>query len=1729
MKIPLLSDLPRSGRLMHLLRGYERVGFLVGGSRLYTKFLILFAILFFSSFCVFAQFPYDESFKNASAANVVFGGVPSAYLTAGPAPSNAADPKSDPIGSGYLRLTNKEGNQKGYVYSNNVFLGTYGLNIEFEYFTYGGNGADGICFFLFDASVTDQNFNIGGFGGSLGYSQISSNVPGVSKGYLGIGIDEYGNFSDSGEDRQLGPGRTPNSVTLRGAGNGFATDGQNYKHLSTTQTYNNGNGYEIAGGLRGATPADPQYRKAIINLVPRTGGGLVINVSIQHGSIITPVITGYQYAQAVPSSGLKYGISSSTGGSNNYHEIRGLTLKVDPSKLATPQASNDTQTICQGNSTEIDILSNDTKPNADGAINLASIDLDPSTPAIEQTRTINNVGTFTFSQATGKLNFAPLATFTSSSSVLRYTYMDVYGAKSTEGQVTVNVVTPKITTQPQSAVICEGKTFTTSATVDGAGATFQWYYQVPNGSWQKVVEGNGVSVTNTTVTTTSTRSSLSIQNVPATANGNLYRLDVTSSAQACVVSSTIASLGVNPLPTATINGNTEVCASSANSTITFQGNGGTAPYTFSYKIGTGATLTVVSNGAGLATVSQSNATAGNYIYTLLSVSDASNTACNNPQTGTATVKVNPLPTATINGNTEVCASSANSTITFQGNGGTAPYTFSYKIGTGAALTVVSNGAGLATVSQSNATAGNYIYTLLSVSDASNTACSNAQTGSATVKVNPLPTATINGTTEVCASSANSTITFQGNGGTAPYTFSYKIGTGATLTVVSNGAGLATVSQSNTTAGSYVYTLLSVSDATNTACSNAQTGSATVKVNPLPTATINGNTEVCASSANSTITFQGNGGTAPYTFSYKIGTGATLTAVSNGAGLATVSQSNATAGNYIYTLLSVSDASNTACSNAQTGTATVKVNPLPTATINGTTEVCASSANSTITFQGNGGTAPYTFSYKIGTGATLTVVSNGAGLATVSQSNAIAGNYVYTLLSVSDASNTACSNAQTGSATIKVNPLPTATINGTTEVCASSANSTITFQGNGGTAPYTFSYKIGTGATLTVVSNGAGLATVSQSNAIAGNYVYTLLSVSDASNTACSNAQTGSATIKVNPLPTATINGTTEVCAGSANSTITFQGTGGTAPYTFSYQIGTGAALTVVSNGAGLATVSQSNAAAGSYVYTLVSVSDASNTACSNPQSGTATVKVNPLPTATINGTTEVCASSANSTITFQGNGGTAPYTFSYKIGTGATLTVVSNGAGLATVSQSNAIAENYAYTLLSVSDASNTACSNAQTGSATVKVNPLPTATINGTTEVCASSANSTITFQGNGGTAPYTFSYQIGTGAALTVVSNGAGLATVSQSNATAGNYVYTLLSVSDASNTACSNAQTGSATVKVNPLPTATINGTTEVCASSANSMITFQGNGGTAPYTFSYKIGTGATLTVVSNGAGLATVSQSNAIAGNYVYTLLSVSDASNTACSNAQTGSATIKVNPLPTATINGTTEVCASSANSTITFQGNGGTAPYTFSYKIGTGAALTVVSNGAGLATVSQSNATAGNYVYTLLSVSDASNTACSNAQTGTATVKVNPLPTATINGTTEVCASSANSMITFQGNGGTAPYTFSYKIGTGATLTVVSNGAGLATVSQSNATAGNYVYTLLSVSDASNTACSNAQTGSATVKVNPLPTATINGTTEVCASSANSTITFQGNGGTAPYTFSYKIGTGAT
>ena len=241
----------------------------------------------------------------------------------------------DANGSGVLHLTSAIPNQTGFVVYNQAIAASAGLTIKFDYFSYGGTGADGLSFFLIDGAASPT---VGGaYGGSLGYAQKQvERIAGITGGYLGVGIDEYGNFSTSiegtGVQRPTPAGvdtRVPDSIAIRGSqANGFP-------FLTGSGT--------LPFTLDSPGPAatrDTSKRSVQIDLTP---AGL-ISVQVDgnaDGDFNDPgekPITNFNVAAvngALPAS-FKFGFASSTGDLTNVHEIRNLVIRQpqgDPNLL----------------------------------------------------------------------------------------------------------------------------------------------------------------------------------------------------------------------------------------------------------------------------------------------------------------------------------------------------------------------------------------------------------------------------------------------------------------------------------------------------------------------------------------------------------------------------------------------------------------------------------------------------------------------------------------------------------------------------------------------------------------------------------------------------------------------------------------------------------------------------------------------------------------------------------------------------------------------------------------------------------------------------------------------------------------------------------------------------------------------------------------------------------------------------------------------------------------------------------------------------------------------------------------------------------------------------------------------------------------------------------------------------------------------------------------------------
>jgi len=550
-----------------------------------------------------------------------------------------------------------------------------------------------------------------------------------------------------------------------------------------------------------------------------------------------------------------------------------------------------------------------------------------------------------------------------------------------------------------------------------------------------------------------------------------------------------------------------------------------------------------------------------------------------------------------------------------------------------------------------------------------------------VTVNPLPTAQISGTATIClGQSASLSVVLTGS---APWDITYTDGT---TPVNITGINASPYSFNVAPASTSTYAITNVTDAN--VCSNTGTGSATVTVNPLPTATISGTTAICyGQTAPLTVVLTG---TPPWGITYTDGTTpVTLTGIPSSPHTIYVTPSDTKT----YTVTDVTDANT--CSNTGSGNAVITVNPLPTATISGSTAICAGQpATLTIALSG---IPPWSIIYTDGTTpVTLTGITANPHMVTVYPPST----KTYTVTNVTDANT--CSNTGSGSVMVTVHPLPTATLSGTTAIClGQSAILTIALTG---TPPWNFTYTDGSNpVTLYGITTSPKTVTVTPTMTT----TYTVTAVTDANT--CSNTGTGSAVITVNtvPSPAGVVSGASQVCQGQlsvAYSTPLISGTTG-----YVWTLPAGAAIVYGYN---------TNSIIVNYANTSVSgnvVVYGTNTCGNGPASAPLFVTVDPLPGAagTITGASPVC----------QGQQGVA-YTVAAIPNATGYVWALSTGAAIASGGNTNSITVNFSNTAVSgnITVYGSNGCGNGTISLAfAVTVNPLPGAagTISGLQVVC--------------------------------------------------------------------------------------------------------------------------------------------------------------------------------------------------------------------------------------------------------------------------------------------------------------------------------------------------------------------------------------------------------------------------
>ena len=299
-----------------------------------------------SGFSVGQSVPAANAFKGVcltASANTAQTPVPGC-----PAGQKGIPAGGDAAGSGALRFTDNNNNEAGFLLSNTQLPLTAGLDVTFDYYSYGGTGADGLSFFLADGATTLTA--PGATGGSLGYAQ-DQNGPGVANGYLGVGLDEYGNFTNNSQSKGAGctsdaafngTARHPSWVGIRGPGNGRT-------------------GYCLLAKAAAPAPLSQPAAPTRTTAGVRQRVEVTVDPPVNANPMVTVTINGVRVLATPeppnPPSTFKFGFTASTGGATNIHEIQNVQintintlprLSLTSTPSATPVAGTSFTSTLQG-------------------------------------------------------------------------------------------------------------------------------------------------------------------------------------------------------------------------------------------------------------------------------------------------------------------------------------------------------------------------------------------------------------------------------------------------------------------------------------------------------------------------------------------------------------------------------------------------------------------------------------------------------------------------------------------------------------------------------------------------------------------------------------------------------------------------------------------------------------------------------------------------------------------------------------------------------------------------------------------------------------------------------------------------------------------------------------------------------------------------------------------------------------------------------------------------------------------------------------------------------------------------------------------------------------------------------------------------------------------------------------------------------------------------------------
>lgn len=536
------------------------------------------------------------------------------------------------------------------------------------------------------------------------------------------------------------------------------------------------------------------------------------------------------------------------------------------------------------------------------------------------------------------------------------------------------------------------------------------------------------------------------------------------------------------------------------------------------------------------------------------------------------------------------------------------------------------------------------------------------------------------TNESCLQN-DASIAVTASGGTGNYDFDWPAipFNGANPTGLSGGDYAVTVSDLGLTAGCSRDTIF------------------TLTTTPPPSGSIDGDATICEGDCTQ-ITFTLSG-TGPFTVNLRnesTGLLEAVPAVQNGDTFQVCPPTTTT-----YTLESVTDANNPACTYTIETTVTITVRPEVTAGFNDSPDICEGDDASFTLNIDQAGNFDLTYTPLGGLPASPLTAANGD---IIEFAAASAGSYEVTSVQYTTAP--FCPGTLLPAVVLTVNDLPTASIDPTAEVCS---NEVLSLEINlTGTGPWEVQHDYAGEISPLVIA--ASPFTWDFANPLVQSETITLTNILDLG-TNCSATIDESVVVTLNPEPSATLQSDQTLCFG-ASADLTFDLTG-TGPFDVVYNDGVTSFNLNGINDQHMITLSP----VGTTTYCVESVTDA--TGCTSTTQSCATLTIVPEATAEFSSNDAAICLGECVDLTFDFTDGTGPWELSLELtdGNGTTTDVVTLNAG---DFYSLCPTEAVSVTIVGVVDqGSNCDATVLAASTVTVDITPISTVSLSGAADIC--------------------------------------------------------------------------------------------------------------------------------------------------------------------------------------------------------------------------------------------------------------------------------------------------------------------------------------------------------------------------------------------------------------------------